>query len=80
MMKPDKCSLCGGVLRKGKTELVIRVGEEIVVIKDVPAYVCENCGEPYFTPETSRKIDEIMRDFYRNRVSKKPIKAFEITY
>ena len=56
-MKPDKCSLCGGVLRKGKTELVIRVGEEIVVIKDFPAYVCENCREPYFTPETSRRID-----------------------
>jgi YgiT-type zinc finger domain-containing protein len=79
-MKPDKCDLCGGALRKGKTELVIRVGKEIVVIGDVPAYVCENCGEPYFTPETSRKIDEIMRNFYRNQVSKKPIRAFEITY
>jgi YgiT-type zinc finger domain-containing protein len=79
-MKPDKCSLCGGVLRKGKTELVIRVGEEIVVIKDIPAYVCENCGEPYFTPETSRRIDKIMEDFYGDRVSKKLIRVFEISY
>jgi len=79
-MKPDKCSLCGGVLRKGKTELVIRVSEEIVVIKDIPAYVCENCGEPYFTPETSRRIDKIMEDFYGDRVSKKLIRVFEISY
>ena len=79
-MRPDKCSLCGGVLQKGKTELVIRICEEIVVIRDIPAYVCENCGEAYFTPETSRRIDKIMEDFYRDRVSKKPIRAFEISY
>ena len=62
------------------TELVIRVGEEVVMIKDIPAYVCENCGEAYFTPETSRRIDKIMEDFYRDKVSKKPIRAFEINY
>jgi YgiT-type zinc finger domain-containing protein len=65
---------------KEKTELVIRVGEEIVVIRDIPAYVCENCGEAYFTLETSRRIDKIMEDFYGDRVSKKPIRAFEISY
>ena len=50
------------------------------MIKDVPAYVCENCGEAYFTPETSRRIDKIMEDFYGDRVSKKSIRAFEISY
>ncbi len=59
---------------------MIKVGEELVVIKDIPAYVCENCGEAYFTPETSRRIDKIIGDFYRDRVSKKPIREFEISY
>ena len=50
------------------------------MVKGVLVHVCENCGGPYFTPETSRKIDKIMRDFYRDQVSKKSIRAFEITY
>jgi len=35
---------------------------EVIVIKDVPAYVCEQCGEAYYTATTSRKIDGVMRD------------------
>ncbi|WP_129597743.1 YgiT-type zinc finger protein [Methanohalophilus profundi] len=25
----------------------------------VPAYVCDTCGEVYYTPEVSRKLDRI---------------------
>ncbi|MFP3910206.1 MAG: YgiT-type zinc finger protein [Halobacteriota archaeon] len=41
-MKPDKCSFCRGRLYEGKTEFVARAGDEVIVIKDVPAYICEN--------------------------------------
>jgi YgiT-type zinc finger domain-containing protein len=60
-MKPDRCSLCKGRLIEGKTEFVAKIGEKVVVIKDVPAYICENCGEAYYTPEVSRKIDIFMK-------------------
>jgi len=36
-------------------------GEKIIVIKEIPAYICNQCKEAYFTPEISRKIDEIMK-------------------
>ena len=77
-MKPNTCSLCGGILREGKTELVIKLEDQAVVIKNLPAYVCEDCGEAYFTPDTSRKIDKIMKEFYEDKISKRPITAFEI--
>ena len=48
-MKPDRCSFCEGKLVEGKTEFVAKVGEQIIAIKDVVAYVCENCGEAYYT-------------------------------
>jgi len=54
------CSFCKGRLRESKTDFVAKVGCEIVSIKDVPAYVCENCGEAYFTPVVSRKMDCFM--------------------
>ena len=77
-MKPDRCSLCGGKLRKDKTEFVARVEDKVVVIKDVPAYVCEECGEAYFTPDISRKIDRVMKDFHEGKLLMRPIAAGEV--
>jgi YgiT-type zinc finger domain-containing protein len=77
-VKPDKCSFCKGKLREGKTEFVAKVGNEVISIKGVPAYVCENCGEAYFTPEISRKIDEVMRDFHEAKLLVHPLAAGEV--
>ena len=77
-MKPDRCSFCKGKLYEGKTEFIAKVEDEVFSVKDVPAYVCENCGEAYFTPEISRKIDEVMRDFYRGKLLAHPIAAGEV--
>ena len=77
-MKPDRCSFCKGKLYEGKTEFVAKVGDEVISIKDVPAYVCENCEEAYFTPEISRKVDDVMRDFHRGKLLAHPIAAGEV--
>lgn len=60
-MKPNRCIFCKSKLVEGKTEFVTKVGEQIIAIKDVSAYICENCGEAYYTPEVSRKIDIVMK-------------------
>lgn len=77
-MKPVKCSFCKGRLQEGKTEFVARVGEEVIVIKDVPAYICEHCGEAYYSPEISRKIDKVMRSYHKGKLLAHPIAAGEI--
>ena len=63
---------------EGKTEFVAKIGDEVISIKEVPAYVCENCGEAYYTPEISRKIDEVMRDFHEGKLLAHPIAAGEV--
>ena len=77
-MKPTKCSFCEGNLQRGTTEFVARVEDEVIVIKEVPAYICEQCGESYYAPEISRKIDEIMREFHRGKLLVRPLAAGEI--
>lgn len=77
-MEHDKCCFCDGKLKEGITNLVIKVDEEIISIKDVPALICENCGERYFTPEVSRKIDEVMKECYEGKLLSRPIKAREV--
>jgi len=45
-------------------DFMARVGNEIVVIKDVPAIICDTCGEVEYTLEVSSEIDVIMKEFF----------------
>ena len=66
--KPVRCALCNGKLEESTTEFMARASGEVVIINDVPAFVCEQCGEAYYTVETSRKIDAVMRDAHRKKL------------
>lgn len=77
-MIPDTCSFCRGKLREGKKEFVVKVKNEVVVIKDVPALVCDCCGEAYITPEISEKIDAVMEEYYAGKLLAKPLAAGEV--
>ncbi len=78
-MKPDRCSFCKGKLVKGKTEFVVKVGEEILVIKDVSAYICNECGEAYYSSEESKKIDKLMKKFHESDLLVHPLAAGELS-
>ena len=78
MTDSDICALCGGKLREGFTELVLKAGDELAVIKRVPALVCSCCGEAYLMPEVSEKVDRAMREYRAGRLLARPIAAGEI--
>ena len=56
-----------------------RASGEVVIINDVPAFVCEQCGESYYTVETSRKIDAVMREAHRKKLCVRPVPAGEVS-
>lgn len=75
---PDTC-ICGrGRLRSGITEYVTKVEDGVLVIKNVPALICDLCGESYLTPEASREIDKMVKDFREGKLLAKPIAAVEV--
>lgn len=65
--KVDRCDLCGGELRPGTTSLEIWRGEELVVIRDVPADVCRQCGEAYISAQVSARLDHFLEEYQRHR-------------
>jgi len=77
-MEPDRRSFCKGRLIKGETEFIVRVGSELLVIRDIPAYVCEGCGEAYYIPDISRRIDRMMERFHESKLLVHPIAAGEL--
>lgn len=52
-----RCVLCKhGDTRPGTATVVLQRGETTVVVKDVPADICENCGEYYVDEDVSRRV------------------------
>jgi YgiT-type zinc finger domain-containing protein len=46
-------------MKKGTTVLTFQMSEQkIVVVHDVPALVCEQCGEEYVENATAKKVEE----------------------
>ncbi len=65
------CYFCKGKVVKKKISHVHHWGEKIVLFEDVPAEVCQQCGEIYFAPEVLRAMDEVIasKPHPRKRVS-----------
>ena len=51
------CVICKtGDTRPGTVTVTLQRGETTVMIKDVPADVCRNCGEYYLDDAVARKV------------------------
>ena len=47
-----KCALCKhGETKEGTTTITLQRGSSIIIIKNVPADICENCGEYYLSKD-----------------------------
>ncbi len=56
-----KCSVCGGKLRKQVITHEEWWEESLYVFKDVPALVCESCGDISFTDAVSEAMDRLVQ-------------------
>ena len=55
------CFVCKGTVEEGLSTFTADVGKCVVAVKDVPAYVCSQCGDTCYSSETSKRLDEIVR-------------------
>ena len=54
-----KCVICKhGETRPGKTTVTLERGGATLVVKGVPAQVCDNCGEAYVDGQVTRRLVE----------------------
>ena len=52
-----KCVICKtGQTHPGKTTVTLERGHTVVVMRDVPAEICEDCGEYYLDDKTARRV------------------------
>ncbi|OGQ82206.1 MAG: hypothetical protein A3F90_10220 [Deltaproteobacteria bacterium RIFCSPLOWO2_12_FULL_60_19] len=58
------CSFCGGEVTEKRIDYDYRRQAHLVVISNVPAGVCGQCGEKYFRPDILKKMDETYHDIF----------------
>ncbi len=64
-----KCVICKqGQTNDGFTTVTLDRGHTTVVIKEVPADVCENCGEYYLSEEVTEKVQKLAEQAFKNGV------------
>lgn len=60
-----ECTLCkSGNTEKGNVTVTLEKGETIVLIKNVPAEVCTNCGHYYLSTEMTQLVLEKGKEAY----------------
>ena len=70
-----ECFMCKGELEKKKVNYVVDLEKTIIIIKDVPAKVCKNCGEKLYDDETAKNIEKIV-----NQLKELTVKVTVVKY
>jgi YgiT-type zinc finger domain-containing protein len=61
------CPLCGGRKRAGTTTFTAELGFGVVVVRNVPALVCAQCGADWIADEVAARIEELVEDARKKR-------------
>ena len=56
------CPICGGLKRKGRTTYTVDIGFSVIVVRDVPAMICSQCGEEWIGADTARELEVKVED------------------
>ena len=62
-----ECTICkNGNTQEGKTTVTLDRNESVIVFRNVPAQICENCGEYFLNEKTSVQLYKQADDAIKN--------------
>ncbi|MGH2373259.1 MAG: type II toxin-antitoxin system MqsA family antitoxin [bacterium] len=67
MERAGTCPLCAGGKEPGTTTFTVDLGFGVVVVRDVPALVCSQCGEAWIEDAVAAKLESVVTDARRRR-------------
>ncbi|MGI6014271.1 MAG: type II toxin-antitoxin system MqsA family antitoxin [Oscillospiraceae bacterium] len=54
------CFFCKGQTVETTTKFIVDLGNCVVIVKNVPAKVCQQCGETSFSDEVAQQLEKIV--------------------
>ena len=58
------CTYCGGEVVEQTIEYDYRRQKQLMVVSNVPAGVCRQCGEKYFKPDILKRMDSLYHGIF----------------
>ncbi len=55
-----KCFFCKGNAVESTTKFIVDLGPCVVIVKNVPALVCTQCGEASFSDDVAKQLERIV--------------------
>ena len=55
----ERCYFCKGQVVPKRVRHIHEWGERVLIFENVPAEVCQQCGEIYFGPEALKMMDQV---------------------
>ena len=62
MKSKNLCAICGGTKTQGTTTFTVDLGFGVVVVRNVPALVCDQCGADWIADETAERLEKTVND------------------
>jgi len=66
-VKGPVCPLCGGTRGQGTTTFTADLGFGVVVVRNVPAQVCSQCGADWIEDKTAERIECLVAEARKRR-------------
>ena len=64
------CVICKNKkMKRGTTVLPIERGKAVLLVTDIPARICANCGEPYIDERTAKQVEALATEELNGRVT-----------
>lgn len=62
-----RCLLCCASMIEGKIKHIVHMGKQTIIIKDVPALACHQCGSSFIDDEVVEKLEKIVDELLKNK-------------
>ena len=71
---PETCYFCTrGVLEEKRVTVDFRWGDKLTIIENVPAKVCNECGERYYTAKVVRQMEQLAKEGRKEKELQVPV-------
>ena len=60
------CPLCKGTKKPGKATFTVETGEGVVVVRNVPAKICDLCGEEWIATNAAKVLEAHVESARKN--------------
>ncbi len=60
MSKIRRCPECKGIVKPGQTELTYELENINITVKNVPANVCEECGQSFIAGHVAEEMNRLV--------------------